>query len=204
MFLSDFDLRTALQTFGLTVQRDIDLFASVAPLETSEFLRTWLDEFGPVALGVNSEKARSVFLITPILVEARRRSAGPMNVLPGVTLDVDRSRGLSGFCDFVIAGSAEYYFLKGPLVAVVEAKREDLIGGLGQCAASMVAIREFNVSDGTPVDVVYGAVTSGSIWRFLKLSGSVLGIDPHEYYLHESGKIVAILVHMAGNGVRTP
>ena len=138
MEFSDFDLRTALQTFGLTVQRDVDLLSNVAPLETSEFLRTWLDEFGPIAVGVNTEKARSEFIITPILGEARRRSAGPMNVLPGVSLDVDRSRGLSGFCDFVISGSAEYYFLKGPLVAVVEAKREDLIGGLGQCAASMV------------------------------------------------------------------
>ncbi len=116
-------------------------------------------------------------------------------------MDVDRSRGLSGFCDFVIAASAEYFFLKSPLVAV-EAKREDLIGGLGQCAASMVALREFNERDGTPIDVVFGAVTSGSIWRFLKLSGAVLAIDHREYYLHEPGKIVAILVHMAGAGIR--
>ena len=66
------------------------------------------------------------------------------------------------------------------------------------------AIREFNERDGTPIEVVYGSVTSGTNWRFLKLSGSVLVIDPHEYYLHESGKIVAILVHMAGSGVRMP
>src|SRR6266540_1882666 len=105
MAFSDFDLRRALDTFGLTEDRDTDLFADVAPLEPSPFVRVWLEEFAPVAIGVNSEKARSEFIIAPILAEARRRSAGPANVLPGVTLDVDRERGLTGFCDFVITRS---------------------------------------------------------------------------------------------------
>jgi hypothetical protein len=132
-------LRRALDTFALTEVRDSDLFAEVAPLEPSPFLRVWLDEFAPVAIGINTEKARSEFIIAPLLAEARRRSAGPANVLPGVVLDVDRERGLTGFCDFVIARSAEYSFLRSPVVAVVEAKREDLIAGLGQCAATMPA-----------------------------------------------------------------
>ena len=50
--------------------------------EPSPFLRVWLDEFAPVAAGVNTEKARSEFIIMPILAEARRR-ARPVNVLPG-------------------------------------------------------------------------------------------------------------------------
>jgi hypothetical protein len=116
MAFSDFDLRTALQTFGLTEQRDADLFAATPPLEPSPFLRVWLDEFAPVAVGVNTEKARSEFIISPFLAEARRRSTGPVNVLPGLSLDVDRARGLVGFCDFVIARSPEYFFLRGPLV----------------------------------------------------------------------------------------
>jgi len=107
MAFSDFDLRRALQAFALVEQRDLDLFAGVPPLEPSPFLRVWLDEFAPVAVGVNSEKARSEFIIAPFLAEARRRAVGPVNVLPGVTLDIDRDRGLSGFCDFVITRSAE-------------------------------------------------------------------------------------------------
>ncbi len=66
------------------------------PLTPSDFVRVWLDEFVPVALGVNSEQARSAFIITPILVEVRRRSVGPVNVLPGMTFDVDKGQGLSG------------------------------------------------------------------------------------------------------------
>jgi hypothetical protein len=202
MSFSDFDLRRALETFGLEEDRDSDLFTAVEPLVPSSFVRVWLDEFAPVALGVNSEKARSEFIIAPVLAEVRRRSVGPTNVLPGVTLDVDRERGLSGFCDFVITRSAEYYFLRGPLIAVVEAKREDLIGGLGQCVAAMVAIRAFNEQDGTAVPAVYGCVTSGSIWRFLRLAGTRLSIDRQEYYLHDVGKVIGIFVHLIGTGVK--
>jgi hypothetical protein len=165
-------------------------------------VRIWLDEFAPVALGVNSEKARSEFIVAPVLAEARRRAVGPANVLPGVTLEVDRARGLSGFCDFVIVRSAEYYYLRGPLIAVVEAKREDLVGGFGQCAASMVAIWEFNARDGTEVPAVYGCVTNGSIWRFLRLAGTCLSIDRQEYYLRDVGKIIGIVVHILGTGVK--
>jgi hypothetical protein len=202
MAFSDFDLRRALEEFGLTEDRDTDLFPDVAPLEPSPFLRVWLEDFAPVAIGVNSEKARSEFIIAPLLAEARRRAVGPANVLPGVTLDVDRERGLTGFCDFIIARSAEYYFLRGPVVAVVEAKREDLIGALGQCAAAMVAVRLFNERDGVALPAVYGCVTSGTVWRFLRLRGAELAIDRQEYYLRDAGKIVGILVHVIGTGVR--
>jgi hypothetical protein len=191
---SSFDLRTVLQNFSLTEERDTDLFAAVGALEPSEFLRPWLDELAPVAVGVNSEKARSEYIITPLLVEARRRAGGTVTVLPGVTFDVDQAQGLTGFCDYLVSRSPEYYFVRGPVLAVVEAKREDLIGGLGQCAAEMVAIRIFNDQEGTPLEVVHGCVTSGSIWRFLKLQGNQLWIDHTEYHIRDAGKLLGILV----------
>ncbi|MGH7169851.1 MAG: hypothetical protein ACRELG_06215 [Gemmataceae bacterium] len=200
MAFSDFTLRSAVETFGLQEDRDSDLFAQVAPLEINEFTRAWLDEFAPVAVSVNSELARSVYLIAPILAEAKRRAKGPANVFPGFTLDVDRERGLNGYCDYVISRSAEYYYLRGPLIAVIEAKLEDLIGGLGQCAAAMVAVRLFNERDKTPVSAVYGCVSSGTNWRFLKLQGTRLSIDRPEYYLSDAGKIVGILVSMLSEG----
>src|SRR5260370_623700 len=102
MAFSDFDLKTAVQTFALTEERDTDLFAAVEPLEPSAFLRVWLDKFAPVALGVNSDKARSEFIIAPMLAETKLRAGISVNVLPGVTFDVDREQGLAGFCDFLI------------------------------------------------------------------------------------------------------
>lgn len=197
MAYGDFNLKTAVQTFGLTEDRDADLFAAVEPLEPSEFLRAWLDEFAPVALGVNSEKARSEFIIAPLLAEAKRRATTFMNVLPGVTFDVDREQGLTGFCDFLITRSPEIYYVQGPIMAVVEAKKEDLVAALGQCVAEMVAIRLFNEREGTPTAAVFGCVTSGSVWRFLKLKGSTVCIDQPEYYLRDAARILGILVSIA-------
>jgi hypothetical protein len=197
MAYGDFDLKTAVQKFGLTEHRNIDLFAAVAPLEPSPFLRVWLDEFVPVALGVNTEKARSGFITVPMLAETKRRAETTVTILPGVTFEVDKQQGLTGFCDFLISHSPEIYYLQRPILAVVEAKKEDLIAGLGQCVAEMVAIRLFNERDGTPLPAVFGCVTSGSNWRFLKLEGNNLHIDRPEYYLRDAGKILGILVSIA-------
>jgi hypothetical protein len=197
MAFSDFDLKTVVRKFALNEDRDTDLFTTVAPLEPSDFLRVWLETFAPVALGMNSEKARSEFIIAPMLAETKLRAGGTVNVLPGVTFDVDKAQGLSGFCDYLIARSPEIYYIQGPVVAVVEAKKEDLIGGMGQCVAEMVAIRLFNEREGTPTAVVYGCVTSGSNWRFLKLEETRLFIDRPEYYLRDATKILGILVHIA-------
>jgi hypothetical protein len=196
MAYSDFDLKTVVRTFDLAEDRDADLFASVEPMELNAYLVAWLAEFGPVALGVNSEKARSEYIVIPILAEAKRRAGPPVNVLPGVAFDVDRASGLTGFCDFLIARSAEFYYVQAPIVAVVEAKKEDLISGLGQCAAAMVAIRLFNEREGSTIPAVFGCVTSGSNWRFLKLEGQVLSIDRPEYYLRDVAKILGILVRV--------
>ncbi len=197
MAYSDFELKTAVHAFGLTEARDVDLFGEILPLEPGEFLKVWLDTFAPVALGVNSEKARSEFIITPMLAEVKLRVGSSINILPGVTFDVDKAKGLSGFCDFLIARSPEIYYVQGPVLAVVEAKKEDLVGGLGQCAAEMVAVQLFNQREGTPQNPVFGCVTSGSIWRFLKLEGTTLWIDRPEYYLRDAPKILSILVDIA-------
>jgi len=194
---NDFDLKTAIETFSLTEDRDADLFSEVAPIEPSPSLRDLLEEFAPVALATNTEKARSEFIIVPFLIEWKRRSRSSLNILSGIALDVDRSRGLTGFCDYLISRSDGYHYLKAPLIAVVEAKREDVYGGFGQCVAEMVAIRLFNERDQVSLPVIYGCVTSGNIWRFLKLEGSALTIDKPEYYLGDPGKLLGVLVHIS-------
>src|SRR5262249_53403394 len=105
MSYSDFDLKTAVHTFGLSEYQDTDLFAHVQPLELSEFLRIWLDKFAPVALGVNTERARREFIIVPMLAEARLRVGDSVTVHPGIALEVDKERGLTGYCDYLIARS---------------------------------------------------------------------------------------------------
>ena len=103
---------------------------------------------------------------------------------------------MTGFCDYLIGRSPSAYYLRSPLVAVVEAKREVIGAGLGQCLATMVAVRLFNERDGRTIPVVYGCVTTGSLWRFLKLEDSAVKIDCREYALNDLGTILGILVRI--------
>jgi hypothetical protein len=197
MAYAEFDLKNAVETFGLSEDDKTDIFESIAPLEPSDFLRVWLDGFAAVAVGVNSEKARSEFIIAPMLAEMKIRSGDRVNVLPGVTFGVDSAQGLTGFCDYLIAQSQMVYYVKAPILAVVEAKQEDMVGGLGPCAAEMVAIQIFNEREGKSLPAVHGCVTSGSLWRFLRLTGKSLNIDRPEYSLRDAAKILGILVTIA-------
>ena len=193
MAYNDFDLKT------VTRPSDWKIATRICSPKSSRSSRipTWSNGWTnspPVALGMNTEKARSESIIWPILAEAKRRAGPPANVLSGVAFDVDRASGLSGFCDFLISRSDELYYVRAPIVAVVEAKKEDLINGIGQCAAEMVAISLFNERELSPIPVVHGCVTSGTNWKFLKLEGSTLSIDTSEYYLRDLAKILGILV----------
>jgi hypothetical protein len=57
----------------------------------------------------------------------------------------------------------------------------------------MLAARIFNERAGHEIFTIYGVVTTGSIWKFMKLEGSVIRIDLTEYYLKDVNKILGIL-----------
>jgi hypothetical protein len=115
MSYSDFSLRTAREQFGLILREDIDLFKATPEVETSPQLRDFLKEWSPAALAMNTEKARSEMIIAPILMELVRLSGHRLNLFSGLSLDVDKERGLSGVCDYLLALSPERYFLSHPL-----------------------------------------------------------------------------------------
>ena len=79
-------------------------------------------------------------------------------------------------------------------MTIVEAKRENIIGGLGQCIAAMVAAQIFNQQNGKSVDTIYGAVTTGTNWKFLTLTGKTVAIDRIEYFINQIDKILGILM----------
>jgi len=170
----------------------------VAEVGPGDRLVQILEEWAPAALAMNTEKARSEMIIAPILMEVVRLSDHRINLFSGIAFDVDRDRGLNGACDYLIARSPERFYLDRPVIAVVEAKREDIVGGLGQCVAALVAAQTFNARGaGGPIGPVHGAVTTGNIWRFLRLDGTTAAIDRQEYHLHQIAKILGILVDVA-------
>ena len=204
MAYSDFDLKKVTTDFSLTQVHDRDLFAGVPPVQPSDYLRAWLAEFAPIAIGFGSERGRGEAIIFPVLAEAKRRSTGPVTVGSSVTFDVDKVRGLTGVCDYLLSRADDMYFIRAPIFAAVEAKREDVVPGLGQCAAEMVAVRIFNEKEGRRLPAVYGCSTSGSVWRFLKLEVNTLYIDKTEYHLSDLPILLGILVSIAGSAPTTP
>ncbi len=90
-------------------------------------------------------------------------------------------------------GDYHQTFVKSPLFVVVEAKNEHLKSGYGQCIATMVAAHLFNEQAQTPLDAIYGIVTTGNQWKFLKLQSHIAYIDVHNYYIEHVEKIVGIL-----------
>lgn len=190
---SEFSLAKAKQDFGLITLEKRDIFAASPELAASNLLVESLDYNLPIALGSNSEKARSELIIAPILVDLRRQLQEQINLFSGVDFTVDDTRGLNGTCDFIITKSSEILILTAPVITVVEAKKENINAGLGQCAAEMVAAQIFNERAAMEIKTIYGAVTTGSIWQFLKLEGQTLSIDLTEYYLKDLNKILGIL-----------
>ena len=81
-----------------------------------------------------------------------------------------------------------------PRPSVDHARWQVDAGDLIECLAELVAAQQFNESEGIRRESLLGAVTMGSNWRFVKLSGIKAWIDLPEYSLAELGKILAILL----------
>ena len=196
MSYSDFRLPDVLDKFSLVTREVVGLFADRPPVQPSALLVEILRFSVPLGVAIGNEKARSEFIVAPVLGELKRLQSTVIGLFSGVDLTVDPGAGLAGVCDFLVSLTPEQLFVKAPVVTLVEAKKEDMLTGMGQCAAEMVGARLFNERAGNPIDPVYGVVTTGTAWRFMSLSGSTLAIDMNEYSISEVEQILGILVSM--------
>ena len=106
---------------------------------------------------------------------------------------MDLQAGLSGYCDYILTASKESYEIRTPVVTLAEAKNESIKSGLGQCIAQMVAAQLFNQRNGEAIESIYGAVTTGTDWKFLKLIDKTVWIDKRDYFINEVSQILGIL-----------
>ncbi|KAM3095774.1 hypothetical protein ACKFKG_13005 [Phormidesmis sp. 146-35] len=127
------------------------MFASVKPVEPSQWLKDLLSNTIDLAATISTEKARSELIITPILLEVRGMFLGSVGYFSGTTFNVDEAKSLTGVCDFLLTASANQVVIDAPVVVIVEAKDNDIRSGLGQCAAEMVAAWIFKIARGIPI-----------------------------------------------------
>jgi co-chaperonin GroES (HSP10) len=193
MAYSEFTLSQVRKKLGIKMVEPANLFAGVIPIEPSDFLRQALARYTHLAIAIGTEKAKSEFLIAPILAEIRDQFSPRVSLFSGNEFNVAPDLGLQGFCDFILSLSPEQLDVTAPVVTIVEAKNDNLKSGLGQCIAEMVAAQIFNRQEEQAIDIIYGAVTNGTNWRFLRLQNDRVEIDGTEYFILDIHHILGIL-----------
>jgi hypothetical protein len=144
------------------------------------------------ALPINTGKARSELLITPVLTEWLAQNPRQFQYFSGNTFNVDTRRALRGRCDFLFTKHLSMDIV-APVVAMVEAKDDNVDNWYAQCGAEMFAARLFNERHNEPYRIIYGAVTDGFEWVFLRLEDAMLHIDSERYYLRNLSELLGVL-----------
>lgn len=199
MAYADFTLEEIETRFGVLAGPG-EVFPDLPPVPPPEWLADTLDR-GRRAVSLVGEKARSEFIVAPVLLAARDLIPGDLAIFSGQRLDVDPGRGLVGECDYLIARTTPAPRWRSPLLAVLavlEAIRGVIEDGLGQCAAQMIAARLFNERAGGPARPVFGCVTSGDVWQFLALREASLVLHRTPLFINHLGAILAALAAVVG------
>ena len=196
MAYSNFTFDSVREMFALEAVQAIGIFAETEPVKSSEYLAAGLAKKAPLAVAIGTEKARSEMIVTDVLVELWEHFDRRISLFSGIDFNVDEENGLVGVCDFVISLSPLQESLEAPIIILVEAKNVDVKQGIGQCVAEMLAAQRFNAKKGNDIPRVYGASTTGTEWRFLKLEGHTLYLDMGVYSIDRCDRLLGILVSM--------
>ncbi len=191
MAYSDYTLLQIEEEFG-TINQMVSLFDNIRPIEPSD----WLLNLLQIAkeLPTRSEKAKSELIIMPILVEMRNRNHKYFTIYSGDHLNITDK--LKGECDFIISKDTRSFDVNYPIIQVVEAKKNDVQIGIPQCAAQMVGAKKYNEKRGNKsVNVVYGCVTTGDDWIFMRLTDKI-EIDEQKYYLGNLSQLLGIFQYI--------
>jgi hypothetical protein len=196
MSYSDFKtLEQAVTAFDLTVIEG-GRFLEADSIAPSLYLQQTLERELPWAIAVGTEIARREGLTHAILMEVRELTNRQIALFAGRDFNVDPSKGLSGYCDYLISRNPTQSIITAPVVVVAEAKKGDLDLGLGQCVAGMVGAWEFNAKRSRSISAIYGTITTGSLWKFLRLVETELTIDLSEYSIQAVDTVLGILMQM--------
>ena len=179
---SSFSFTGVKKQFGLKSVKGV-IFDNLEPIEPSSWLVDSLARTSGMA--IVSEKSRSEWIVSPIMVEVKYRNKDKMNILSGENMSVSKDVSLTGECDFIFIKDPYAFTVESLIFCLVEAERHDLIGGLGQCAAQMVGARMLNEQEGVNYPVIYGCVTTGSDWQFLKFENQLITIENNLKYINE-------------------
>ncbi len=187
-----------LEVLGLKVIAD-PLFVgiTITLIEPSDLLKKTLER--NLQENLNSKKAKSEFIISPVLSELHAHNKNRFAFYSGYKFSVNPKLGLTGFCDFILSREPKAMVIEAPIFCVVESKNDNIDAGIPQCIAEMYAAQIFNQKKGINTDNIYGAVTLGLEWKFIHLIGNTATIDTNVFYLIQLPEILGIMQYIVDN-----
>ena len=97
---SKFDLPKVQDDLNLTIYEVIHFLPELPSITPDNLLKEILAENLPLALAQGNEKARSEWIINPVLTAVRRLSDSKVSVFSGRKFNIDPTRDLTGYVDF--------------------------------------------------------------------------------------------------------
>lgn len=197
MAYSDFTMVQLMDNFGLIEKKEnITLRENIAQAQPSERLLADLAE--AKLLPEFSEKAKSEHIIAPILREVWRQSHYAFELYSGYTFNVSEKDKLTGVCDYLFS-TEKSIEIRSAVFCIVEAKNRTVEEGIAQAFAEMYAAQLFNQQHKRPTPIVYGCVTTGYEWLFLKLIDKTASIDLERYYINDTSLplLLGVFNHIA-------
>lgn len=181
-------LGDVLSEFGIVYSKqDVCKIDSDAPL--SQVLREQIAFALEVDIYKTSEYARCESLIFPILQEAWKPHKKTIRLWSHVPIAAEEP--LTGTPDYLIAQASPLgnIVLGKPILAAVEAKRENFDEGWAQCTAEMLAAQRLNHD----ADCIWGIVTNGESWEFGTLIGNHLVVNTFPFSIVDLDKLFGAL-----------
>jgi hypothetical protein len=188
MAYSDLTLRELEKRYTLLQKREKLFSDDIPQMQPSMYLLNDLNEAKEFPMF--SEKAKSELMITPILKEIKRNNKDKITIFSGFTFNVNES--LTGICDYLFTKIPDSVEIKSPVFCLVEAKNRAIEEGFGQCAGEMYAASLFNKQEGVTETDIYGCVTNGYDWLFLKLENHTILIDKYPYQIANIAELLGV------------
>jgi len=196
MAYNKFSIKTVGERLGLTVRYDDALFKAITAIIPRPLT---IDLLQPVkGYPLRSEIARREWYVSIVFREILHLLDQKITIWSAERFDIDASLGLVGEADYLMTYGNPTIPISPPVIAVAEAKPDNLLTGMGQCIAEMYAAQLYNERSGMKGQVTYGIVTTGLVWGFLRLIDKLVEIDTKEFTLQELDQILGIIVYMTG------
>lgn len=187
---SQVDFQDLRELFSVEVRSASFLPQPITPLPLPGWLREYLG-ISPLTPAISkSKKAVSEAVIYPLLSAVKAHHAGRIGLFSGEPLS---SADLTGICGFILTTDPDSYEARPPIMVLVEAKRQDLLRAIPQCVAEMLVAQQLNQQAGIHFPAVYGCVTTGNQWQFLRLADNQAITDPRILYYSELEAVLGVL-----------